>query len=181
MRKAAAGVLRAADGSAMLCPMVAHLRMLGRASLPAVIAALIAAAAAAHEYVVVASTEPAVTRGLGVDGGQKLAVAPGHAITLMHASGDLLTLKGAAGGVTAPKRQAQSADAARLEVLRTIVAAKPEDTREGLGSRRRTRGVCPAPESLTSLDAIAAVQGPCPEAAERALEAWIAAHAPPES
>jgi hypothetical protein len=162
----------------MLRPMVASL--LRRAALPALAGLLFAAGAAAHEYVVVASSEPAVSRGLGVAAGQKLAVAPGHAITLMHASGDLLTLKGAAGGVTAPKRQAQSAEAARLEVLRTIVAAKPQDTREGLGARRRTRGVCPAPDNLTSLDAIAQVQeAGCEEVAGRALEAWIAAHPGP--
>lgn len=143
---------------------------------------LAAGAAAAHDYVVVASTEPAVARGSGVSAGQLLAVTPGHAVTLMHANGDLLTLRGAPGGVQAPKRQAGEADTVRLDVLRTLVTARQE-SREGLGANgRRTRGgVCPAPEALLSLDAIAqSAQSGCSSAAGRAMENWLSARIIPE-
>jgi len=163
----------------MLRPMVAMLKLLHRAALPALALALIAGAAAAHDYIVVASTEPAIARGVAVDGGQKLAVAPGRQVTLMHASGDLLVLKGAAGGVTAPKRKAGDAETARLEVFRTMVAPKPRDVTEGLGARRTRGGVCPEAGALSDLDAIAQAQtGGCPDPAAQALEAWIAGHMP---
>lgn len=174
-------VLRAQTARAMLRRMVAIVRILPRtlraAALPALLWSALAGAAAAHDYIVVASSEPAVARGLAVDGGQKLAVAPGHAVTLMHASGALFTLKGAVGGVVAPKRKAADVETARLEVFRTMVSAKPKDVTEGLGSRRTRGGVCPAADSLMSLDAIAQVQAAgCTAPAAQALEAWIAAH-----
>lgn len=165
----------------MVRKMIAMLRTL-RCAAAGLLAALAASAACAHDYVVVASTEPAVARGAAVDAGQNLAVAPGHAVTLMHASGDLLTLRGAAGGVMAPRRQAAGADAARLELLRTMVATRADETREGLGARRRTRGgVCPSPDTLATLDAIAqAVEAGCAEPASRAFDAWLASERPAE-
>lgn len=151
--------------------------MLRRAGLAGLAAALIAGSAAAHDYVVVATSEPAIARGLPVDGGQRLAVAPGRSVTLMHASGAILLLKGAAGGVVVPKRKSANTETARLEVFRTMVAAKPREVSEGLGTRRTRGGVCPAPDSLTTLDAIAEVQAAgCPEAASEALGAWLATH-----
>ena len=174
MPKSVDAVLRPQPGRAMLRPMVAILKSVRRAFLPALAVAAIGGAAAAHDYVVVATTEPAIVRGTGVDGGQRLAVAPGRSVTLMHAGGALVMLKGAAGGVVAPLRKTAAADTARLEVFRTMVSAKPRETTEGLGSRRTRGGVCPAPDSLTSLDAIAQVQSACPEAAAEALGAWLA-------
>lgn len=167
-------VLRRQPGRAMLRPMVAILKLLRRAALPGLACALIGGAACAHDYVVVATTEPAIVRGTAVDGGQRLAISPGHSVTLMHAGGALVTLKGANGGVVAPLRKTASADTARLEVFRTMVAAKPREKTEGLGSRRTRGGVCPSPDTLTSLDAIAQVQPACPEAAAEALGAWLA-------
>lgn len=140
-----------------------------------------ASVAAARDYIVVASTDPGVARGQPVDGGQRLAVNPGRSVTLMHASGDLLVLKGAAGGVVAPARRAADTETARLEVFRTMVATKPREQTAGLGARRTRGGVCPAPESLTSLDAIAQVgESPCQTVAVQALDAWLAANIPPE-
>ncbi len=157
----------------MLRPMVAILKLLRRTFLPALAVVAFGGAAAAHDYVVVATTDPAVARGTAVNGGQRLAIAPGRSVTLMHAGGALVMLKGAAGGVVAPLRKTAAADTARLEVFRTMVAAKPREKTEGLGAQRK-RGVCPAPDSLTSLDAIAQVQPACPEAAAEALGAWLA-------
>jgi hypothetical protein len=180
MRTAVGAVLRPKPDGAMLRPMVATLKLLRRAALPAAALALIAGAAAAADYVVVATTEPAIVRGAVVDGGQRLAVAPGRSVTLMHAGGALVMLKGARGGVVAPLRKSAAADSARLEVFRTMVAAKPREKSEGLGARRTRGGVCPAPDGLTSLDAIAQVQSACPEAAAEALGAWLARTLPEE-
>lgn len=155
---------------------------LPRALLAGLAVAAMAGAAAARDYVVVASNDPAIPRGLSVDAGARLAVPAGHSVTLMHASGDLLTLKGAAGGVTAPLRKAASADATRLEVLRAMVAPNTREVAVGASQRRSRSGVCPSPDMLTSLDAIAQVQDAgCTDAAAAALEAWIAAHPPTDA
>ncbi|WP_293677991.1 hypothetical protein [uncultured Phenylobacterium sp.] len=154
--------------------MVAIFPFLRRAALPALACALIAGTAAAADYVVVATTEPGLVRGATVEGGQRLAIAPGRSVTLMHASGALIMLKGAPAGVVAPLRKTASADTARLEVFRTMVSAKPRETSAGLGAQRKRGGVCPAPDGLTSLDAIAQVQAACPEAAAEALGSWLA-------
>jgi hypothetical protein len=137
--------------------------------------AMIAGAATARDYVVVASSEPTVPKGLMVDGGARLAVLPGHSVTLMHASGDLLMLKGAAGGVVAPARKAAAADSARLDVLRAMVDTRAREVSEGPG-QRRSRSVCPAADQLTTLDAIAEVGAAgCKDAAAAAFDAWLSA------
>ena len=144
-------------------------------------AAVVGGAAAAHDYIIVASSDPSVVKGQPLDGGQRLALAPGRAVTLMHASGNLVVLKGAAGGAVAPTRNAADSDTQRLEVFRTMIAARPRESTEGLGARRTRGGACPAPETLTGLDAIAAVgETACSAAAAVALDAWIAAHPPPQ-
>lgn len=170
--------LPAVSRRAMLPPMFAPGRHLRRATLAALALATIGgAAAAARDYVVVASTEPTVPRGLTIDAGMRLAVTPGRSVTLMHASGDVLKLNGAAGGVVAPARKAASADAARLEVLRVMVTPNTREVSVGSAQRRSRGGVCPSPDSLTTLDAIAAVQtAGCADIAASAFEAWLAAH-----
>jgi hypothetical protein len=151
-----------------------------RAALAGLALAALAGVAAAKDYVVVASSEPAIPRGLALDAGARLALPAGRTVTLMHASGDLLTLRGAAGGVVAPVRKAASADSARLEVLRVIVTPSTREVAAGQ-SQRRSRSICPAPETLTTLDGIAEVQAAgCTAAAATALDAWIAAHPPAE-
>jgi hypothetical protein len=137
--------------------------------------ALAASAAAAHDYIVVASSDPAIARGQAVDAGARLALASGRTVTLMYASGDLVTLKGVPGGVVAPPRRASSAEAQRLEVLRLMVGPPPAS---GDGPRlSKTRGgLCPAPANLASLDDIVAVaQGGCTNEARAAFEAWLSA------
>ena len=157
--------------------MFAPGRYLRRATLAALALVAIGGAAAARDYVVVASTEPTVPRGLTVDAGARLAVTPGRSVTLMHASGDVLKLNGAAGGVVAPARKAASADAARLEVLRAMVTPNTREVTEGAGQRRSRGGVCPSANLLTTLDAIAEVQAAgCGDVAAGAFEAWLAAH-----
>ena len=163
---------------AMLRPMFTLGRHLRRATLAGLTLATIGGAAvAARDYVVVASTEPTAPRGLTIDAGARLAVTPGRSVTLMHASGDVLKLNGAAGGVIAPARKAASIDAARLDVLRAMVMPNTREVAEGSGQRRSRGGVCPSPALLTTLDAIAGVQAAgCGDVAASAFEAWLAAH-----
>jgi hypothetical protein len=140
--------------------------------------ALSAGAALARDYIVVTSSDPAFTRGQALDAGAKLALGAGQKLTLMHASGDLVTLKGAAGGVTLPKRMATQTDADRLAILKVMVAPA---AKAAAGSTRTRSGICPNPESLTSLDAIVQVQAAgCRDSAGEALEAWLAKNAPDE-
>lgn len=141
--------------------------------------AAMAGAAAARDYVVVASSDPAYARGQGLESGARLSLAPGRTLTLMHASGDLLRVKGAASGVVLPVRKANQAEADRLAILRIMVAPA---AREMVGDGRvaRTRaGICPSPETLETLDAMVQVhQSGCKDAAAQALEAWIARQTP---
>jgi len=140
--------------------------------------ACLATTAAAHDYVVVASTDPSIARGQPIDAGARLPLAIGHSVTLMYASGDLVTLRGASGGVVAPTRRASSAEAQRLEVLRMMVGPAPEPAGPRLAKTRG--GLCPAAAGLTTLDDIAtAAQGGCTAEARAALEAWLAAHPAP--
>lgn len=136
----------------------------------------LAGAAAARDYIVVASTDPAIPRGASYDAGARALLAPGRTLTLMHASGDMVRLKGAPGGVAVPTRKAGQAEAERLAVLRTIVAP-PERTKAGLYAARARAGVCPEAADITTLDAIVQVhQGGCTDEAAQALESWMASH-----
>ena len=136
-------------------------------------AAIVPAAAWADDYVVVQSTDPAFSRGQAVDAGAVLPVGVGRTLTLMHASGDIVTLRGTAAGVSLPRRATNATDAERMAVLRFIIARAPSDARGGL----RTRGLCPAAEGLTTLDEIVGAQkSGCTGQAATALEAFLSAH-----
>ncbi|MEW5683371.1 MAG: hypothetical protein AB1942_00485 [Pseudomonadota bacterium] len=139
--------------------------------------AAVAGAAAARDYIVVSSTDPAMVRGQSFPAGARVSLAPGRTLTLMHASGNLVTVRGAAAGVvTLPSRQSSQAEADRLAIMRTIVAPAPK-----AGLRATRGGICPEAGALTSLDAIAqAAQSGCKPVASEALEAWIAAQTPEE-
>lgn len=135
----------------------------------------VAGVAAARDYIVVSSTDPGLVRGRSFLAGAQVPLAPGRTLTLMHASGNLVMLRGGAAGVVVlPVRQGSQAEADRLAIMRMIVAPAP---RAGL---RATRGgICPEVTVLTNLDAIAqAHQSGCKAAASDALEAWIAGQTP---
>jgi hypothetical protein len=141
--------------------------------------AALASSAGARDYIVVASTDPAIARGATYDAGTRLTLASGAKVTLMHASGGVLALRGARGGVVLPRREVVSADAGRLAILKVIVS--PAERRVvGGGRLARTRGgICPGPESLVTLDDIAAAAAAnCAEPAQTALAAYLE-HAPP--
>ena len=141
--------------------------------------AAVASAAAARDYVVVSSTDPAVARGQAFAAGVRIALPAGKTATLMHASGDLVRIKGAAGGVVLPTRAASQGEADRLAILKMIVAPAERSTVGGMKLARTRGGVCPAPTAVTTLDAVVQVyEAGCATTAAQALEAWFASHPP---
>lgn len=151
----------------------------GRLVLALVLAPL-ATNAVAADYVVVRSSDPTLLRGQAFDAGARLPLAAGSSATLMHASGDVVTLVGADGGISLPRRVATAANADRLAIVKFILARK---SGESHASMPRTRGgICPPLDSVTTLDAIAQVyQGGCAGEAAAALDAFLASapNAPP--
>lgn len=133
-------------------------------------------AAVASDYIVVNSTDPTIRRGQAFDAGSKVALGVGKTITLMRASGEVMTLRGAAAGATVPGARMASADTARFETLRALVEPPPQG--RTFGARRG--GICPALESLTTLDDIVrtAEASGCKTVARQALDAYLAKGAP---
>lgn len=156
---------------AMIHPMVVSLRNPRFLALAGLVA-LSAGAAQAADYVVVASTDPAIARGQAYDGGARLALAAGRTVTVMHAAGNVLTLRGATGGVLLPRREASPDQTSRLATLRFIVSSSE---RQVVARGGRTRGgICPLPEALTTLDDIRdAAANACADSASQAFEAWL--------
>jgi hypothetical protein len=141
--------------------------------LSVVLAAGVAGAAQAADYVVVASTDPGLKPGTEVAAGQHLALGAGKTASLIAAAGDVTTLKGGPAGATAPRLRTASADSARLESVKALIA--PAATGRTFGGRRA--GVCPEAETLKSLDDIlAAQQGGCTSEAKQALDVLVAGH-----
>ncbi|MDZ4374412.1 MAG: hypothetical protein U1C74_23720 [Phenylobacterium sp.] len=138
-----------------------------------------AGAAAARDYVVVASTAPAITRGQGFEAGARVSLAAGQSLTLMHASGDVVRIKGAAGGVLLPRRAANQGEADRLAILKVIVAPAANERVGGMRLSRTRSGICPEPATVRTLDAIVQThQAGCRRQAAQALDTWIAAQPP---
>ena len=152
-------------------------RAMFRPALIGLALALVAAgAAAAADYVVVSSTDPAVPKGHQLAQGQRLALGPGQTVTVIHASGRVSVLKGQPGGVVMPgARAANAAENERLQVLRLMVSAAPQ---QATGRFGRSRSVCAPAEQLVTFEAITdARRAGCAAEADRALEAYVAANA----
>jgi hypothetical protein len=128
--------------------------------------------AAASDYIVVSSSDPAFKRGQAFDAGAKVALGAGKTLTLMRASGEVTTVRGTAGGVTIPASKLAAADAARFETIRALVQPPPEG--RTFGARRG--GICPALETLQTLDDIVRVAetSGCKTVARQALDAYLA-------
>lgn len=133
---------------------------------------LFGGAAMASDYIVVGSTDPAIKRGQAFDAGARLPVGAGKTVTLMRASGEVTTLRGSAAGVTLPSAKLAAADAGRFETLRALVEPPPQG--RTFGARRG--GICPAVETLTTLDDIirTAEASGCKTVAREALEKYLA-------
>jgi len=126
----------------------------------------------ASDYIVVSSTDAAIARGQAFDAGAKVALGAGKTLTLMRATGEVVTLRGAAGGAVVPGARLAAADTARFETLRSLV--EPPPTGRTFGARRG--GICPAVETLTTLDDIVrtAESSGCKAVARQALDAYLA-------
>lgn len=135
------------------------------------LSAALGGTAAASDYIVVSSSDPAIKRGQAFDAGAKVALAPGKTLSVMRASGEVTTLKGSASGATIPGARMAAADAARFETLRALVEPPPQG--RTFGARRG--GICPAVETLTTLDDIvrAAESSGCKTVARQALDAYL--------
>lgn len=145
-----------------------------RSSLLGLALVMLPMVAAAADYVVVRSSDGAFVRGQAFDAGDRVPLPAGRTITLMHASGSVVTLNGATGGLVLPKRAATPKDADRLAVLRFILSKAPRQ--DGGRATRSRSGVCPPVAAITTLDAIVQVQqGGCAEQAAQALEAFLSA------
>lgn len=143
-----------------------------RGAILGLILAGFASAAAAADYVVVNSTDPALRPGSEVSAGQRIDLAAGQTLRLINATGEVTTLRGGPNGATAPRAGA-AADPTRIAQLKVLIDPPPQG--RTFGGRRA--GVCPNPAALTTLDQILAVQsGGCADQARAALEAYLAAH-----
>jgi hypothetical protein len=139
----------------------------------------VATTALARDYVVVSSTSAGITRGQSLEAGLRIALPPGQTLTLMHASGDIVRLRGAAGGVVLPRRAASKGEADRLAVLKLMVAPAASEKVGGVGERRTRSGICPEAARILTLDAIVQTyQAGCKSQATQALETWIESRPP---
>ncbi len=135
------------------------------------IAGVATSVAQAADYVVVASTAQAYRPGDELDAGARVDVGPGQTLTLIHASGDVTTLRGASAGASVPQRAAtDEADMNRMVGLKALVGPAP--TGRTFGGRRS--GVCPLAENLVTIDAIlSARKAGCEAPAKAALAAYV--------
>lgn len=129
---------------------------------------MVAGAAEAGDYVVVASSDPGLLPGQELDGGQQVALGAGRSVTLVHVGGELTVLRGGASGVVVPTRRVANTDASRIAALKSLIAPPAEG--RTFGGRRG--GICPDPADLRTVDQVLSAQaGGC---AKQAREAFAA-------
>lgn len=132
-------------------------------------------AAYAESFIVVRSTDPAVHRNTTFASGQTVPVAKGATVTVINGAGALSTLTSRSGSITLPGA-ANAGDAERISAMRSLLA-RPE-ARRTFGAMRGGAaqvGDCPAPETLTTIDAILKADADdCNEAARAAMTAYLA-------
>lgn len=131
----------------------------------------LAGAAHAADFVVVASTDPAIPRGRELDAGERVPLAAGKTLVVIDTAGQVTRLTGTETGATAPRRQQlASVNAEKMAILKMLVA--PPRTRRGASLQ-----ACPDAASLTALDPIlsaAQVDG-CLTTARGAFETYVQA------
>lgn len=132
-------------------------------------------AAAAADFVVVSSSDPAIVRGREVASGEQLSIAAGKSVVLVDTAGQVVRLSGSP--ATAPRRQYASLNDDRVAVLKLLVS--PPRVRRAGPNLEKT---CPATD-LTKFDGIvetAKVDG-CLAAARTAFDAYVLKAAGPEA
>ncbi len=144
------------------------------AILGAILAISFGGSALASDYIVVASSDPAIKKGTAYDAGQRVPLAAGATLTLMRATGEVTTVRGAANGAMIPGARLAAADAAKFESLKALMQPPPEG--RTFGARRNGSGICPPAESLTTVEDIVKIadQAGCKAVARQALEAFTA-------
>lgn len=141
------------------------------------LAAGFAGAAAAADFVVVSSTDPAIMRGREVASGESLQIAQGRSVVLVDTAGQVTRLAGAAAPVRAPRTQLASVNESRVQVLKLLVA--PARVRRAAPSMDKT---CPDAD-LNKFDGIvtvAQVDG-CLTTARAAFDAYVLKAVGPEA
>jgi hypothetical protein len=136
------------------------------------LAAGLAGAAEASDYIVVNSTDPGIKRGMALDAGARVPVAAGKTLTVMRASGEVTTLQATAAGVILPGARLAANDTAKFDSLKALLDPPPQG--RTFGARRG--GFCPPAASAQTLDDILklADQSGCKAEAREALDAFIA-------
>lgn len=130
-------------------------------------------AAMAADYVVARSNVATIGKGTQFAAGASVPLEDGQVLTLVSSGGEVLVLRGAAGGVRLPAL-AGGAQAAAVATLTALVNRPPP--RRSFGAMRG-KETCPAIETLTTMESIlaaSAVEG-CGTLARDALERYIVA------
>jgi hypothetical protein len=124
----------------------------------------------AADFIVVNSNDPGIKRGEAYEAGARLPLGAGKTLTLMRASGEVMTIKGGPSGAVLPGAKLAAADTARFDALRALVAPPPEG--RTFGARRG--GICALPESLLTMDDIVyAADHGCQAQARIALQTYL--------
>jgi hypothetical protein len=134
------------------------------------VALLAGPAAIAKEFIVVSSSDPGVKTGQAFDGGARVPLGPGRALTLMKVSGEVITVQGGPGGVTLPG-DAAAGDNPRFAAVQALFAPPPSGHAYGA-----QRGFCPGPEVLDNIGAIVrSNQAGCKTDARKAFQDYLKA------
>jgi hypothetical protein len=131
--------------------------------------------AMAGDFIAVSSNDPGIRPGQALNAGGHIALPPGASLTLIRPSGEVLSLRGAVGGVTLPgPTPARANQYAAVQSLFT-----PPPAGRTFGARR---GFCPGPEVLDSIEAILrADKSGCKKAARAAFRTYLIANGVSES
>lgn len=141
------------------------------------LAAGLAGAAEAADFVVVSSTDPAIPRGREFASGAALQIVPGRSVVLIDPAGNVKRLTGGTAAIALPRRQLASIDEQRMGVLKLLVA--PPRVRRAVPALDK---VCPAAD-MTTFDGIvtvAQVDG-CLSRARDAFEVYVEKAAGPST
>lgn len=132
---------------------------------------LAAGIAGAGDYIVVRSTDASIARGTALAAGKRVPLAAGATLTLVSAGGEVVTLKGAAGGASVPGTSVDG-DSAAGEALAALVSRPPP--RRSFGAMRGPEN-CPTASALQDFALIlaASLQQGCGAIAQSALEAYV--------
>jgi hypothetical protein len=129
--------------------------------------------AAAADYVVARSNVATIGKGTQFAAGASVPLEEGQILTLVSSGGEVMVLRGAAGGVRLPAL-AGGAQTASVAALTALVNRPPP--RRSFGAMRG-KETCPAIETLTTMESILAASAAegCGTLARDALERYIVA------